>query len=423
MRLRMLSKSLPLAAAAVAASCRDSTAPLPATAIVAIGAGSFHTCAIRASGLTLCWGDDSNMQLGRGLVSLDTSLVPAAVAGGYLFARVDGGEGHTCALTRDGQPYCWGNPYEMGFQGTLASPPVPEPVSGGLAFVMLGVRAFRTCGLTAGGATYCWGEGTGSALPAASGGTVQVAKLSTGDNGACGVSAAGQAYCFGSNEFGELGNPGAARETSAFVPVSGGLTWDSLAMGNIHVCGIAAQGAVYCWGNNLQGQIGRDTSVQGSGVPVLLPGGLRFRVITAGAHHTCGITTAGDAYCWGYNYFGQLGATTTEMCPGLAAIPVPCSHVPVPVSGGARYVALEAGDWHTCGLTARGELWCWGANIRGELGNGTLAGSNTPVPVSTQPQADRMVARSAVPPMQGIGGPRLPDDAHLKRFFLRQGQR
>jgi alpha-tubulin suppressor-like RCC1 family protein len=349
---------------------------------------------------------------------MDSSLVPATVFGGHLFVRVDGGEGHTCALTRDGQPYCWGNPTEMGHVGAKALPPQPETVTGSPSFVMLGVRAIRTCGLTADGLTYCWGDGTGYGSPTALSGPVRPAKLSTGDNGACGVTAAGQAYCSGDNQFGELGDSNPVRLTSSYVPVYGGLTWDSLAMGNIHACGVATGGAVYCWGNNSQGQVGADTSVTGSWVPVLLPGGLRFRLITAGAHHTCGLTIGGDAYCWGYNYFGQLGASTTEMCPGLAGIPVPCSHLPVRVSGSARFIALEAGDWHTCGLTSRGDLWCWGANLRGELGDGTLINRSSPVLVSSVAATFGVSAASSPASVTASADHQAPDEPHLLRWFL-----
>ena len=377
---------LALLPVALAIGCRDTTAPLPATAFVRLGAGGFHTCAVRASGDTFCWGDDGFTQLGRGVGTFDSSLVPALVVGGHRFVRVDGGDTYTCGLEADGRAYCWGLGMMTADEQGAQYNPSPVAVAGGLVFSALGASLGRTCALISSGITYCW-PGPNSYLPEQVGGSVRLAKLGNGDNGTCGVTSAGAAYCSGDNNFGELGNPAGTDATSPvypFVAVAGGLTWDTVAMGNLHVCGIAIGGAVYCWGDNAVGEIGADTSVRWSGSPVPLPGGLRFRRISTGSHHTCGLTTGGDAYCWGYNYFGQLGAPTTELCYGLGTpTAVPCSHVPVRVAGNQRFVTIDAGDFHTCGLTASGEVWCWGSNLRGQLGDGTLSDRAVPTPISS----------------------------------------
>lgn len=372
----------------LALGCRESTAPLPATAFVHLGAGGFHTCAVRASGDTVCWGDDGFTQLGRGVMTFDSSLVPVLVVGGHRFVRVDGGDSYTCGLEADGQAYCWGNGVLTGGERAGLYDPSPVAVAGGFVFTALGASLGRTCALIASGATYCW-PGADINGPEPMGGSVRLTKLGNGDNGTCGVTSAGAAYCSGDNSFGALGNPAGTDATSPvypFVAVAGGLTWDTVAMGNAHVCGIAAGGAVYCWGDNIDGEIGADTSTHQSGVPVPVPGGLRFQWISAGSHHTCGLTTGGDAYCWGYNYFGQLGAVTTETCYGFGTpTAVACSHIPVRVAGNQRFVTIDAGDFHTCGVTASGEAWCWGSNFRGQLGDGTLSDRMVPTRVVSEP--------------------------------------
>ena len=73
--------------------------------------------------------------------------------------------------------------------------------------------------------------------------------------------------------------------------------------------------------------------------------------VTVGTVHVCGLTSGGEAYCWGWNRDGQLGDSTTTS-----------RAVPVRVTGGKTFAALAAGGAHTCGLTDDGTAWCWGFN-------------------------------------------------------------
>jgi len=98
--------------------------------------------------------------------------------------------------------------------------------------------------------------------------------------------------------------------------------------------------------------------------------GLTFSAVSAAVYHTCGLTVAGAAYCWGYNTYGQLGNGDTTT-----------SWAPVPVSGGLVFSAVSTGGTHSCALTVSHAVYCWGLNSEGELGNGTKTGSSVPVAV------------------------------------------
>ena len=98
--------------------------------------------------------------------------------------------------------------------------------------------------------------------------------------------------------------------------------------------------------------------------------------LAAGGAHTCGLTAAGAAYCWGSNANGQLGNGT------IGGTSVPAG----PVSGGLTFVALSAGGAHTCGVTSNGAIYCWGSNSSGQLGDGTLIDRGAPVRVAESPQ-------------------------------------
>jgi hypothetical protein len=234
-----------------------------------------------------------------------------------------------------------------------------------------------SCALTPSGAAYCSGGFYGG--PAAVGGGLTFSAITSGSTHHCALSAGGAAYCWGlNNDFGQLGTVASLRDCEPHatffrgcspspVPVAGGLSFARITSGAYHTCGLTAAGAAYCWGNNASGQLGDGTTAQRS-TPVAVAGGLAFAHISASYHHTCGLTAGGAAYCWGNNWDGRLGdGTTTDRV------------TPVAVAGGLTFTSIAAAGSHTCALTATGAAYCWGD--RAYLGNPTGGDSPTPVPV------------------------------------------
>jgi hypothetical protein len=133
--------------------------------------------------------------------------------------------------------------------------------------------------------------------------------------------------------------------------------------GEYHTCGVTIAGAAYCWGSNLVGQLGDGTTTS-SPVPVAVSGQLTFSSLSVGGLRSCGLITSGAAYCWGNNFYGQLGDGSTNS-----------SSVPMAVSGGLTFSAVSAGGQrHACGLTTSGAAYCWGWNVSGQLGTGSNTG-------------------------------------------------
>ncbi len=128
-----------------------------------------------------------------------------------------------------------------------------------------------------------------------------------------------------------------------------------------HTCGLTPAGKAYCWGKNTYGEIGDGTTTLRS-VPTPVSGNMTFIALSAGGTHTCGLTTDGAAWCWGYNEFHTLndGTSTNRTTP-------------VAVLGGKVFTRISAGDAHTCALTAPGAAWCWGFGSDGRLGGGSIA--------------------------------------------------
>ncbi len=364
-----------------------------ASDIVMVAAGDWHSCALRASGQAYCWGDNYYGELGNGTSHSFSQPVPTPVAGGLTFAALSGGLFYTCGVTTSGVAYCWGwnGEGELG-DGTIDNRLVPTRVAGDLTFAVVSAGGSHTCGVTTAGAAYCWGVnwagqlgigteygpevcpvelGTAcSTVPVPVAGGLTFATLSAGDFHTCGVTTSGQAYCWGYNNEGELGD-GTIGYSVVPTPVAGDLTFAAVsAGGEEYTCGVTTSGQAYCWGWNGNGQLG-DSTTTGRLVPTAVAGGLTFAALSAGYAHTCGVARSAAAYCWGWGLGGQLGDGTAT---GRL--------VPTAVAGGLTFAVLSGGVYHTCGVTTNGQAYCWGWNGNGQLGDGTTGYSVVPTAVA-----------------------------------------
>jgi alpha-tubulin suppressor-like RCC1 family protein len=147
--------------------------------------------------------------------------------------------------------------------------------------------------------------------------------------------------------------------TSAFtvpvspVAVSGGFSFGSITAGAHHSCGITTSGETRCWGADPNGELGVGYLTWFIAHPALVAGSPSFVAVNAGGSHTCALTAAGVAYCWGHNLRGELGTGSTG---GVSA-------VPVAVATALTFSAIAAGGHHTCALTAAGAVYCWGDRV------------------------------------------------------------
>lgn len=347
--------------------------------LVAISAGGSHTCGLFVAGAAYCWGANNVGQLGDG--SNDHRDTPVPVSGGLAFTALSAGGAHTCGLTAGGQAYCWGiNNFGQLGDGTNAHRNHPGMVAGAHVFTAISAGLDHTCGLTASGGAYCWGGnefgllGNGSnvdsSIAVAVAGGHMFTAISAGYEHTCALDSTGGAYCWGGNRFLQLGIGPDDLVSHRTDPqeVLGGLTFTDISAGGDHTCAVTPARDAYCWGLGDLGQLGNGANAR-QGMPVLVRGGHAFTDISAGTDHTCAVAF-GSPYCWGYNFFGQLGnGSNTDQ------------NLPVVVSGGRSFHLISAGGTHACGLTTAGTAYCWGRNMEGALGDGTRIDSNVPVPV------------------------------------------
>jgi alpha-tubulin suppressor-like RCC1 family protein len=309
-----------------------------------ISVGHQHTCAQRkGTYLVQCWGSNQYGMLGSGFTGGDVPYpaygpiaYPPENADGN-FSEISTGKVHTCGLIYE-SAYCWGfNGYNALGDSTSIDRNSPEAVKSpsGVNFTHISAGYAQTCAVAQAGTAYCWGYnydgelGTGDTLfriaPAAviAPPGVTFIAISTGSNHTCALSSSGAAYCWGATRFGMLGDGDTASSSHSAIPVQvaapPGVTFTKISAGGLHTCALTAGGAAYCWGYNLDGELGNGTRVN-SPVPTAVTGptGLTFADISGGEYFTCGL--AGIAvYCWGANGVGQLGNLSTRASP----VPVP----------------------------------------------------------------------------------------------------
>lgn len=354
--------------------------------VAAISVSPNRACALTAQGGVKCWGGGP---VGDGSTN-EWSLAPVDVVGlGSGVRAIAVGWTHTCALTVTGGVKCWGNGGLMGdaVNGQQLTPLDVPGLGSGVAAITASER--HTCALTVTGGVKCWGFndagqlGNGAAddsnhlisYPPADvvGLTSGVVAIAAGPFHTCALTVDKQIKCWGYNGSGQLGD-GSTQQRQRPTPVEVvGLdsSATALALGLEHTCALMETGGVKCWGSDVDGQLGGGIPHQRL-TPIDVTG-LNAGVarVAAGGLHTCALTPDGNAKCWGANDKGQLGDGTQEQRPS----PVDVNHLD------ARIAVIDTGQNHTCARTRDKRVQCWGTNDTGQLGDGTKAQRLQPVEV------------------------------------------
>jgi alpha-tubulin suppressor-like RCC1 family protein len=404
------------------------------TGVASLGSDGQGVCAVLASGAVDCWGYGGDGELGDG--SFAGSDVPVAVRGvggsrqltGVAslanYGSIDGRAGY-CALLKSGGVDCWG----WGYYGQLGDgsfyttgedgSDVPVAVKGtGGSGTLGGVTRLAStgsdgeasyCAVLSSGGVDCWGYGLlgqlgdgtfyttgqdGSDVPVAvkgvggSGALAGVASLSGGFDAYCAVVTAGAVDCWGDEGQYQLGNGlgGAANDSATPVAVLGvggsGVLAGSSALANDgqeSYCALLTSAGVVCWGGE-ESEV--PAAIQGVGGSGSLAGVARLTATSfdgpsSGSY--CAVLSTGAVDCWGFDYFGQLGDG------GVADSGTPVKVAGVGGSGTLADVVQadgNAGNGDFCAILSSGRVDCWGYGEDGELGNGSDSNSDVPVAVS-----------------------------------------
>ncbi len=267
--------------------------------------------------------------------------------------QISSGGMHNCAISNDDQIYCWGNNQDL--------------FSGGNG------------GQLGNGSTENQAYPTKISNPT---GIDSWQSISSGVFHTCAIADNNQVYCWGANSFGQLGDQTTDNQLSPKLVTrpSGVNSWQFISAGGTHTCAIADNNQAYCWGVNHNPNDGNPSGQLGNGLPDDQPiptqvsnpiGVSSWQFISAGGTHTCAIADNNQAYCWGYNEYGQLGNNTTEnqLSPTLV----------INSSGVTSWKNVSTGFNNTCGIANNDQLYCWG--MGGVNGDNTEDDRLTPVQV------------------------------------------
>ncbi len=375
--------------------------------VTQVSAGDEFTCAV-ADGNAYCWG--YNGYWGLGNISSYDQYNPYQVANfsvlGATVSSVSAGQIHACAVISassahyPGTVWCWGeNSYDdLGTGSSLGSSRAPEQVvalNNGTGYLTgataVSVGRWHTCALVS-GSVECWGNNgwgqrgnpSGNSdlnYPVAAGSISGAAALDSGDYFNCALLSDHTITCWGDNSTDQLGT-GKIGSSQTPLTVSGSWATPShVSVGGEHVCTVdSSDGSVWCWGSNNDGQLGNGTTTDSSTpVKVVGVGGSGFLTgatqVSAGGFHTCALVGA-NVYCWGADYYGQLGDNITLPASSSAASPTPIEVKTTSSTFLAGVTQVSAGGSHTCAVKSDNTAWCWGRNTEGQLGNNPTSNSS-----------------------------------------------
>ena len=304
---------------------------VPSGTFTDIAMGDVFACAVRTSGALACWGANPYGQTD-------------APSGSY--TAVSAGWAHSCALTTDGEMVCWG--HDGNYDELLTYPHG--------AYRALDVALSTTCGITTAGEAVCWGyNGDGQAdapdgryigdAGRASDEALPAVDIAGAHSSSCALIDDGSVVCWGAYEQAEdgVGSPRPKHSGRPWEAKPADRRFKSISTGWSHSCGLTSEGVVHCWGFNDYGQLDVPTG--------------RYQSVAASLYYSCGLRTDGQIRCWGQNDFSGYGSTTPPTTGGPTGQAAPPS---------GKFTAVSAGWEHACALNSNREIVCWGRNHNGQ---------------------------------------------------------
>ncbi|NOY90042.1 MAG: hypothetical protein GXP55_02450 [Deltaproteobacteria bacterium] len=364
-------------------TCGTTTAgACDASPLLGMRSGQGHTLILRRTGGLISWGDSRQGQAGTG--STANVPTPAASAQGP-FRQVSAGSTHSCGTLTNGHVRCWGsNSQGQLGDGSFTNRPSGAEVQGITNAVQASAGDFHSCAVLDTGEVKCWGWNSvgqlgngatsaartapilvvgipGNAVEVRSGMKFNCARYETSPAGTFGVA------CWGENAAGALAD-GTLVNRSRAAPVVG-LPPDVLGLSigtAYHMCARTSTGAAYCWGTGVGGSAPQQVQDSSGGS---LASVASIAVARASSCATTGPGPGRQAWCWGSNSMGELGiGVATGVKPQAQRVLMPAGSAPL-----SDVLEISAGWQFACALRTSGEVFCWGREYLGRLGNGNDA--------------------------------------------------
>lgn len=332
--------------------------------------------------VTACW--VTGVGLLAGLASPSAASTPDRTARptGHVWSTISAGDNATCGVRRDHTLWCWGqNNGNLGVDDTDDRSD-PTQVGTNSDWASVDISSEHTCGVRSDFTLWCWGSNlygqlglgdrsSGHYTPIQVGTDTDWAQVSLGYDHTCATRTDNTLWCWGHNIEGQVGL-GKGRKIWTSPTQVGGSDWAVInASKTYSTCGVRTDHTLWCWGGNYAGQLGLGDTRR-KFTPVQVGTDTDWDAVSGGYAHTCATRIDHTLWCWGDNHSGQLGLPhdRDQKTPGQ-------------VGTHRDWAAVEVGDDHTCATRIDHTLWCWGANGEGQLGVGGSHRRAEPTQVGT----------------------------------------
>jgi len=305
------------------------------TTWTSVTAGWNHTIALKTNGTLWAWGSNNFGQLGIGTADGNAHPTPVQIGTDTTWTSVTAGNFYTIARKADGTLWAWGsnNFGQLGIAPADGNPhPTPLQIGTDTTWSTMTAGWDHTIALKADRTLWAWG----------------------------------------SNNFGQIGiGPADGNPHPTPLQIGTDTTWSIVTAGVYHTSALKTDGTLWAWGYNEFGQLGIGTADVGAHpTPVKIGTDTTWTSVKAGNSYTNALKADGTLWAWGYNVQGQLGdGSTTDR------------YAPVQIGAATNWTFVAAGDHHAIALKADGTLWAWGYNDRGQLGDGTTDDQHAPVQI------------------------------------------
>lgn len=391
-----------------------SLTPPEVTDSVQISAARFHSMVLTSNGAIYAWGRNDGGALGDGTTKDRSRPVivskPKMAPADFGFTQISMGYQHSVALGSDGNAYAWGNNGngELGIGNSWGNKTTPTKVlppdgaPAGFRYTQIGAGYGYTAALGSDGNVYAWGSGDCGHLgtdkhgsrsragqvkkPAGTNPDFRFTSITAAEHSVFALGSDGNAYAWGKNDSGQLGD---GTKSQRWTPVkvekpssSPGIAYTQISCIYGSTLALGSDGNAYGWGANESGQLGNGNkhaavSAVKVEVPPMAPNNFRYVQVSAGHSHSLAIGSDGNVYAWGNNQYGRLGNgnSTSSITPVKVINP----------SGSAsdfKYTQISAGIFHSMAVGSDDMVLAWGLNTDYQVGNGSHNNQYSPVKVA-----------------------------------------
>lgn len=326
------------------------------------------------NGTLWAWGSNGDGLLGDG--TRINRLNPVQIGVSNNWFSISTSKSHTLGLKTDGTLWAWGYNGAGGLgDGTDIDQTVPIRIGTDSNWVSMASGFLFSLGLKADGTLWAWGYNdvgrlgngntTNSFIPIQIGVENNWTAISVGLNHSLALKANGTLWAWGDNSYGQLGD-GTTNNSMIPIQIGNSNNWTSISAGVAHSTALKADGTLWTWGDNSTYELGDGTNIK-SLYPIQITNANNWVAISSGGSHNLAIKSDGTLWSWGYNLSGQVGDGTAIS-----------KTVPTQIGVSNNWVSVSGGSVHSLAVQADGSIWSWGYNADGSLGDGTIINKSNP---------------------------------------------